>query len=116
MNEPTRERASQLLSALGHPTRLRIIEMLVDGPMTVNQIADRLSLGQSTTSQNLAILTRAGALIVEPHGTSRHYQLRGPRLPAILLLIEDFCRAHELYGSIDNVPLRNEPLSESVRS
>jgi DNA-binding transcriptional ArsR family regulator len=101
MDSPTRERASHLFAALGHPARLRIVEMLFDGPKTVNQIADALGASQSTTSQNLAILTRAGALAVEPRGTARYYRLRGPRIPAILAVIEDFCRAHSLYGSDD---------------
>lgn len=104
MDSPTRERASQLFAALGHPARLRIVELLFDGPMTVNQIADSLASSQSTTSQNLAILTRAGALAVEPRGTARYYRLRGPRIPAILAVIEDFCRAHSLYGPGDPEP------------
>jgi ArsR family transcriptional regulator, arsenate/arsenite/antimonite-responsive transcriptional repressor len=119
VDTPTRERASQLFSALGHPTRLRIVETLVAGPMTVNQIAGVLGLSQSTTSQNLAILTRAGILMVGQQGTSRHYRLRGPRVPAILALIEDFCRAHALYGVADDSPVSTTvPVtdSETIRS
>ena|SRR5260370_20402444 len=98
MNEPTRERASQLFAALSNPSRLRIVELLCDQEMSVNQICDALSLNQSATSQNLATLTRAGILKVEQQGASRIYRIRGPRIPRILALIEEFCQIHELYG------------------
>ncbi len=101
MNERTRERASQLFSALSNPSRLRITELLCTAEMSVNEICAALSLGQSATSQNLAALTRAGVLVVEHRGASRIYRVRGPRIARILALIEEFCQIHELYGPAD---------------
>lgn len=98
MNDPTRERASQLFAALSHPSRLRIVELLGKGEMNVNEIAAALSFGQSATSQYLATLTRAGVLVVSQKGSSRYYRIRGPRIARILTLIEEFCQVHELYG------------------
>ena len=101
MNEPTRERASQLFFALSNPARLRITEILCTAEMSVNEICAALSLGQSATSQNLAALTRAGVLVVEHKGAARIYRIRGPRIARLLALIEEFCQTHELYGSPD---------------
>lgn len=101
MNEPTRTRASQLFRALSNPTRLRIVELLCTteaGGMSVNDICAALGLGQSGTSQNLAMLAQAGVLVAEQKGTSRLYRVRGPRIGRILLLIEEFCHIHSLYG------------------
>lgn len=101
MNEPTRTRASQLFKALSNPARLRIVELLCDpgGPvMSVNDICAALDLGQSATSQNLSVLTQAGVLVVEQKGTSRLYRVRGPRIGRILVLIEEFCHVHSLFG------------------
>jgi DNA-binding transcriptional ArsR family regulator len=98
MNERTRERASQLFSALSNPSRLRITELLCDAELSVNEICSTLSLGQSATSQNLGALTRAGVLVVEHKGSNRIYRVRGPRIARILGLIEEFCMVHELYG------------------
>ncbi|HZO89637.1 MAG TPA: metalloregulator ArsR/SmtB family transcription factor [Chthonomonadaceae bacterium] len=98
MKTIVRERASQLFDALSHPTRLRIVELLCQKQMTVNQVAAALNLGQSGASQHLAILARAGVLRVEPQGASRIYRVRGPRIVRILALIEEFCAVHELYG------------------
>ena len=98
MNDPTRERASQLFAALSNPSRLRITELLCHAEMSVNEICAELHLGQSATSQNLAALTRAGALVVEHRGANRIYRVRGPRIARILGLIEEFCQVHDLYG------------------
>jgi ArsR family transcriptional regulator len=103
MKNIVRERAVQLFAALAHPGRLRIVELLSQEEMTVNQIAAALGMGQSGASQHLAILTRAGVLTVEPQGASRIYRVRGPRITRILGLIEEFCTVHELYGIADDV-------------
>jgi ArsR family transcriptional regulator len=104
MNDPTRARASQLFRALAHPVRLRIVELLCaaeQGGISVNDICATLELGQSATSQNLALLTQAGVLVAEQKGTSRLYRVRGPRIGRILVLIEEFCHVHSLYGEAE---------------
>lgn len=97
MNDRIQERASQLFFALSNPSRLRITELLCHAEMSVNEICAALSIGQSATSQNLAILTRAGVLVVEHKGAARIYRVRGPRIAHILTLITEFCQVHELY-------------------
>ena len=104
MMPATRQRAGQVFAALSHPARLRIVELLCQDPHTVNEIAASLDLSQSGTSQHLAILTRAGILVVEPHGVSRSYRVRGPRIGRTLVLIEEFCEMHNLYALTDEFP------------
>lgn len=98
MDDPTRDRAALLFAALSNPARLRLVEALIEGPKSVTEAAEAVRMGQSWTSQNLAILTRAGVLAVERRGASRVYRVRGPRIARILGLIEEFCHAHHLYG------------------
>jgi DNA-binding transcriptional ArsR family regulator len=102
MNEQTRERVGQLFDALANPARLRITELLCHSQLTVNEIASKLSLGQSATSQYLSALTRAGILAVEQKGASRIYRVRGPRICRILALIEEFCAVHDLQNESDS--------------
>ena len=99
MNHAIRERAAHLFAALSHPTRLSIVELLEGGGLTVNEIAAQLRISQSSASQHLAVLARSGILAAEPRGSARIYTLRGPRVGQILVLIEEFCNTHELYGS-----------------
>jgi len=112
MEKDIRERATLLFSALGHETRLRIIELLLQGGKTVGEIARELGILQSGASQHLAILARTGVLSVEQVGTSRIYRLRGPRIPQVLDLIEEFCQVHQLHGGEDVVP--EEVLAELI--
>ena len=99
-DEAKRARAAELFAALSHPVRLRIVEELCVRPHTVNEIATEMRIGQSGASQHLSLLARAGILVVEPHGTSRVYKIRGPRIPKILDLIFEFCQVHQLQGSV----------------
>ena len=99
MQPAVRERAGLLFSSLSNPTRLRIVELLCTEEKTVNEVAVELHLSQSGASQHLANLTRAGVLSMEARGTSHRYKVRGPRIPRILELIEQFCEAHALYGT-----------------
>ena len=118
MNDLICQRASQLFTSLSHPTRLRIAELLCTGEKTVNEIAAELHFSQSGTSQHLAILTRAGVLVVEQRGVSRFYRVRGPRIQRILDLIVEFCHTHELYGmptDSETDPALPSPLVEQKR-
>jgi len=101
MDQETNERASAIFSALGHPTRLQITSLLCQDPMSVNEVAATMNLGQSGASQHLAILTRAGILTVKQIASTRIYSVRGPRVAMILALIAQFCNVHDLKGPID---------------
>jgi ArsR family transcriptional regulator len=54
--------AVPLLAALADPTRLRVVRLLRDGPMTVGAVAAALGLEVVNVSHHLGQLRRAGAL------------------------------------------------------
>ncbi|WP_341281338.1 metalloregulator ArsR/SmtB family transcription factor [Paenibacillus sp. FSL H8-0537] len=62
--------------ALSDPTRLRIMELLVDGSLTVGEIADRLHIRQPQASKHLRILLEAGLVEVQAAANRRYYKLR----------------------------------------
>ncbi|MFN8221458.1 MAG: metalloregulator ArsR/SmtB family transcription factor [Fimbriimonadales bacterium] len=96
MEEGVRRRAAAIFASLGHPNRLAIVELLLDGEMTVTEIVQRLGMPQPTVSNHLAALTRAGALLVEQRGTYRFFRPRGPRIGRMLKLIRQYCHAQGL--------------------
>ncbi|OXM85602.1 ArsR/SmtB family transcription factor [Paenibacillus rigui] len=63
-------------SALSEPNRLRIVELLLHGPLTVGDIADRLQLRQPQASKHLRVLLEAGLVEVQADANRRHYKLR----------------------------------------
>lgn len=83
-----REQAD-LLKALAHPTRLCIVNgLLQEEGCHVNKIKDCLQLPQSTVSQQLAILRAAGIVEGERQGTGVCYRVideRAKRLVALLM-------------------------------
>jgi len=94
LDNDTRAFAVQLFAALAHPTRLRMVELLTTRYYSVSEIAHHLGILQPNASQHLAVLSRAGLVSARPDGLTRLYSLRGPRIAAILLLVDEFRRAH----------------------
>jgi DNA-binding transcriptional ArsR family regulator len=63
------------LLALGDPTRLAIIERLVDRPRAVVELAAVLPVSRPAVSQHLKVLKQAGLVIDEPVGNRRIYRV-----------------------------------------
>lgn len=62
-------------SALGEPSRLRIVEMLRDGPFSVGDIAEALTIRQPQVSKHLRALSEAGIVSGEALARRRIYHL-----------------------------------------
>ncbi|MFC4098652.1 ArsR/SmtB family transcription factor [Paenibacillus xanthanilyticus] len=72
-----------LFGALADASRLRMVELLRDGPLTVGEIAARLALRQPQASKHLRVLLDAGIVDVEADGNRRRYVLRGEAFRAL---------------------------------
>src|ERR1700729_283475 len=71
------------LLALGDPTRLAIIERLVEGPLAVVDLARVLPVSRPAVSQHLRILKEAGLVVDEPAGNRRIYRVDPDALAAL---------------------------------
>jgi DNA-binding transcriptional ArsR family regulator len=65
-----------LFSALADPTRLRIVDLLLDGPLSVGDIANRLGIRQPQASKHLRVLLEAELVEVQAVANRRNYKLR----------------------------------------
>lgn len=63
----------QILKALADESRLRIVRLLLKGPLHVNEILDVLQMGQSRVSRHLKILADAGLLAGRREGSRIYY-------------------------------------------
>lgn len=63
------------LAALAEPNRMRIVELLREGPRPVGEIAMRLRLRQPQASKHLRVLTEAGLVVPLRAAQRRIYQL-----------------------------------------
>ncbi|WP_160118397.1 metalloregulator ArsR/SmtB family transcription factor [Bacillus sp. V59.32b] len=73
LDEETLFIVSQTFKALSDPTRLRILHLLFDGEYSVNDIAEKLSLLQSTVSHQLRFLKNLRLVKFRREGTSLYY-------------------------------------------
>lgn len=91
------------LSALAEPNRMRIVELLRDGPLTVGEIADRVGLRQPQTSKHLKILGDAGIVEVEAAANRRIYRLRPEPFYALDAWLHSFERVmRERFDNLDD--------------
>lgn len=72
---PVYQAKAELFRTLGHPTRIRILELLLDGPTAVRDLLAELEVEQSNLSQQLAVLRRAGLVTSSRDGARVLYTL-----------------------------------------
>jgi DNA-binding transcriptional ArsR family regulator len=66
---------ANLFRVLGHPARVRILELLREGERSVGALQAELDLDSSGTSQHLAALRRIGLVDSRREGTSVYYRI-----------------------------------------
>ncbi len=71
-----REKQAQIFKALAHPTRLIIVEKLLEGERCVNDIKDLFDVTQPNISQHLNILKYSGIVDFRKKGNLRCYFLK----------------------------------------
>jgi DNA-binding transcriptional ArsR family regulator len=96
------------LTALSEPNRMRIVELLRDGPRPVGEIAGRLRLRQPQVSKHLRVLSEAGFVKANPVAQQRIYQLQSKPFEELDSWLETFRRIWEarldtLDGYLQNV-------------
>jgi ArsR family transcriptional regulator len=83
-NDPLRLFKAELFKALGHPVRLRIVDLLREGERSVSDLQASMELEGSAVSQHLMILR--ARQIVEPRrdGANVYYRVRHPAIFTML--------------------------------
>ena len=75
MPVPLYQAKADLFRTLGHPVRIRVLELLQDGPKAVRELLFDIDIEASSLSQQLAILRRAGIVTSSRDGSAVMYQL-----------------------------------------
>ena len=79
------DKDSEILKALGHPIRLKIVMGLMEkNNCNVNTIVDNLGIPQSTASQHLSVLKNRGILSFHKKGVEACYYIADERVKAII--------------------------------
>lgn len=81
---------ARMLRCLGHPVRLRIIDLLErEGELIVSEIHEALDLEQATASQHLSLMRDKGILARRKDGVNAYYRLGDERALKVLGCIRE---------------------------
>ena len=86
--------------ALAHPVRIRILELLAQGELNVQELQEALGLEQPVVSQHLSVLRTSNIVIGRKSGASVRYSVRDP-LVADLLAVARQIFNNQLTGTQD---------------
>ncbi|MCL4504402.1 MAG: metalloregulator ArsR/SmtB family transcription factor [Chloroflexi bacterium] len=84
MHDSLRRFKTEFFKALAHPTRIRILELLRAGEMSVNELQTKLEIESSGVSQQLAVLRNRNIVEARKEGTSVYYRVRDPQVFELL--------------------------------
>ena len=87
------ERAARCLKVLAHPIRLRIIHLLGEGELSVQELERAMGISQSSVSQHLSLLRDKEILESRRVAQQVFYRLRDPRLLQLTAITRElFCK------------------------
>jgi len=86
------QQAAQAIKAVAHPLRLKILCVLGDREVSVQDIVELVGTSQSNISQHLAILRDKGVLATRKDANRVYYRIGDPRTIKLVAMMRDvFC-------------------------
>ncbi|MGP3958003.1 ArsR/SmtB family transcription factor [Nonomuraea sp. 3N208] len=111
---PLYQAKADLFRTLGHPIRIRILELLQQGPLAVRELAAAVEVESSTMSQHLGVLRMAGVVSAKRDGGSVIYALSAGEVAELLgaarrLLTEVIADQSGLLAELRQPPYESPP-------
>ena len=78
MQVPLYQAKAEFFRMLGHPVRIRVLELLQHGPVPVRDLLADIDIEPSSLSQQLAVLRRSGIVVSIREGSTVTYALVPP--------------------------------------
>lgn len=108
MTRPIYQVKADFFKTLGHPARIRVLELLRDGERSVADMMPLVGLEQSHLSQQLGVLRRGGIVESRKDGTTVLYSVTDPRLFHLLetakeILATSLSEYRDLLEDLDNL-------------
>ncbi|OBH15214.1 transcriptional regulator [Mycolicibacter sinensis] len=75
---------AEFFKTLGHPTRIRVLELLAERDRTVGELLPEIGVEASNLSQQLAVLRRAGVVMATKEGNTVVYSIASPVITELL--------------------------------
>jgi DNA-binding transcriptional ArsR family regulator len=84
MTTPLHQLKAEFFKTLGHPMRIRVLEMLSEQERSVGEMLLELGVEASNLSQQLAVLRRSGLVAARREGSTVLYSLTNPQVAELL--------------------------------
>ena len=94
MNSSLRTFKAEIFQALGHPTRIAIVEALREGELTAGGLLAHVPVEPANLSQHLAVLRARQVVNSRKTGNQVFYTLRDPVLIEVLDVLKRYFNAH----------------------
>jgi len=119
MPVPLYEAKAEFFRMLGHPVRIRVLELLQSGPMPVSGLLSAIGVEPSALSQQLAVLRRSGLVTATRSGSTVVYELAGGEVTELLraarrALTEVLTGQHALLAELRQADARARPTAGGV--
>jgi len=82
---PLYQAKAEFFRTLGHPARIRVLELLAERDHAVHELLERIEIEPSNLSQQLAVLRRAGLVAQHRAGSEVVYSVSVPQVRDLLL-------------------------------
>lgn len=92
MGVPLYQAKAEFFRTLGHPARIRILELLAERDHAVHELLEQISIEPSNLSQQLAVLRRTGLVASQRRGNEVLYSISVPEVRDLLLSARQILR------------------------
>ncbi|MFE3142936.1 ArsR/SmtB family transcription factor [Streptomyces scopuliridis] len=119
MPVPLYQAKAEFFRMLGHPVRIRVLELLQDGPMPVRDLLTAIGIEPSALSQQLAVLRRSGIVTSARKGSTVVYELAGGDVAELMraarrILTEMLAGQNELLDELRDAEVASQITSEAT--
>ncbi len=84
MSRPLYQLKAEFFKTLGHPARIRVLELLSQREHAVSEMLPEVGIEPANLSQQLAVLRRMGLVTTRKEGSAVHYSLTSPQVAELL--------------------------------
>jgi len=111
---PVYQLKAEFFKTLGHPARIRILEVLREAEHTVGELAPKVGIESSHLSHQLAVLRRSGVVETRKAGATVVYSVVDPRIFQLLevakqILTTSLVASQELLADLEALRFEDEP-------
>lgn len=84
MTRPLYQLKAEFFKTLGHPARIRVLELLSEREHAVAEMLPEVGIEPANLSQQLAVLRRAGLVVTRKEASTVYYSLTSPHVAQLL--------------------------------